>query len=333
MKYFLALILLCGTSVCYSQKKKDKNCLVAFSDATSGETLYGYKSMKGRIVIPAKFLLAGSDTFCKMAFVYDQKDGWQGINTKGQRMLTPYIFDNGPDYVEQGVFRIVEQGKIGFATPDGDIVIPAQFDFVTPFDEQGYARYFIGGERVYLQHSSLGRMSSEAEAPLVMDHYWVWGGDIIEAGFVDLKGQRTTTPTNEQLARMAQTLTSDFIDRIQREDFKGIEHLLAEDIYCFLRFDEMPEERPFVTKEMFLRRYIYRVFSQATMERLQRNEMRAGVEEEANADMQPGSVDVRVLYTIYRANEFGDGHEGVQFGFWWNFYKGKWLLYGIETIP
>ena len=49
-------------------------------------------------------------------------------------------FDNGPDYVGEGVFRIIENNKIGFADArTGKIVIPPQFDCAFPF-ENGTAK-------------------------------------------------------------------------------------------------------------------------------------------------------------------------------------------------
>lgn len=40
-----------------------------------------------------------------------------------------------------------------------------------------------------------------------------------------------------------------------------------------------------------------------------------------------------VLYTTYRRNEFGDGHEGAQFVFQLKEEKGILKLNGIETVP
>src|SRR5690606_5505820 len=43
-------------------------------------------------------------------------------------------YDNGPDYIENGLFRILnEDDLIGFANMDGEIVIPPQYPYVAPF--------------------------------------------------------------------------------------------------------------------------------------------------------------------------------------------------------
>jgi len=143
----------------YLFKYEDDNCLC-----------FGYKNIKGEIVIPAKYSLA-EDTFCTTAFVCEN-DGWKLIDRKGNILLVPFIYDIGPDYIVEGVFRFVENGKMGFATHEGKISIPAQFDFVTPF-ENGFAEYYIGGHRKY---------SPDGE-------YWSWV-ESNETGYINHTGTR-----------------------------------------------------------------------------------------------------------------------------------------------
>ena len=55
-------------------------------------------------------------------------------------------FDNGPDYVSDGLFRIVgKNSKIGFADTCGAIVIPPVFSYATPF-HNGEAKVAFGGK-------------------------------------------------------------------------------------------------------------------------------------------------------------------------------------------
>ena len=55
-------------------------------------------------------------------------------------------FDNGPDYVSDGLFRIVgKNSKIGFADTCGAIVIPPVFSYATPF-HNGEAKVSFGGK-------------------------------------------------------------------------------------------------------------------------------------------------------------------------------------------
>ncbi|PSK91112.1 WG repeat-containing protein [Taibaiella chishuiensis] len=166
MNRFFALVFLLLPVACLAQRPADY--WVAYTDTSSGDPLTGYKSLDGNIAIAAKYLWA-SDTFYTMAIVFDQ--GWIGINRKQEIILRPFIFDNGPDYVVEGLFRFVEGEKMGFADPDGHKVIPARYDFVTPFEE-GLAAYTLGGYKQYDQSRQ---------------HWWWTGG--YEQGFVNRDGQ------------------------------------------------------------------------------------------------------------------------------------------------
>ena len=53
---------------------------------------------------------------------------------------TAYQYDNGADYVREGLYRIVDaQGKMGYADEQGRVVIAPRFAFGFPF-EQGRAK-------------------------------------------------------------------------------------------------------------------------------------------------------------------------------------------------
>lgn len=58
--------------------------------------------------------------------------------------------DNGPDYVKEGLFRIMdEKGLMGFADSSGHIIITPQFKFAYPF-EGGKAKVtFTGKQKSY----------------------------------------------------------------------------------------------------------------------------------------------------------------------------------------
>jgi hypothetical protein len=147
----------------YLLKYDDDDCLC-----------FGYKNEKGEIVIPAKYF-AAEDTLHTTAFVYEDKD-WKLIDRNENTLLFPFIYDNGPDYIVEGVFRFVENEKMGFATHEGKIVIPARFDFVMPF-ENGIAEYHIGGYREYLPDGE----------------HWYWTGSK-ETGYINCAGERVSFP-------------------------------------------------------------------------------------------------------------------------------------------
>lgn len=75
-------------------------------------------------------------------------EGWVYVDRDNRPILRPYIFDNGPDYFEENLARFVENGKMGFHDQALNIVIPAKYDFVYPF-ENGTAQ---AGTNCTIQH-------------------------------------------------------------------------------------------------------------------------------------------------------------------------------------
>ncbi|NOQ71482.1 MAG: hypothetical protein GQ574_05750 [Crocinitomix sp.] len=61
------------------------------------------------------------------------------INNKGEYLFDAYIYDYGPDNTEEGRFRIMKNGKIGFANEKGEIVVEPQFECAHYFQD-GKAR-------------------------------------------------------------------------------------------------------------------------------------------------------------------------------------------------
>ena len=159
------------------------DCLIAFNDK---EQQIGYQTQQGKVIIPAQYLLA-DEQLCNMAFVFDENKGFVAINRQNQVILTPYIYDNGPDYLQEGLFRFVENGKIGFANVDGKKIIPARYDFVTPFAD-GAAQYYIGGEPIYEDGRTRQQIIAEDGVEGLTDKHWTWGGNIIEKGYIDKQG-------------------------------------------------------------------------------------------------------------------------------------------------
>lgn len=106
---------------------------------------YGYRDASG-VVIGPRYDVAMEFTKGGIAAVAD-KDGWHIIDREGTHLMTPFIFDNGPDDFVEGLARFVEDGKIGFHDENGSVVIAARFDFVRSF-EGGKARACDGCESV-----------------------------------------------------------------------------------------------------------------------------------------------------------------------------------------
>ncbi len=64
--------------------------------------------------------------------------------TRAGKAVVMFTFDNGPDDFSEGLARFVgPNGKIGFVDQTLNVVIPARFDFATPF-EDGRAHICMG---------------------------------------------------------------------------------------------------------------------------------------------------------------------------------------------
>ena len=65
-------------------------------------------------------------------------------------------------------------------------------DYAAPFVD-GYATYYIGGEPIYEDGRTRAQIIKEDGTKGLMDKHWYWGGDIIEVGYLDNKGNRHKT--------------------------------------------------------------------------------------------------------------------------------------------
>jgi hypothetical protein len=96
--------------------------------------LFGYKDENQKIVIPPEYILAQEFSRGGIAPVVDDK-GWVYINSKGKKIIRPYIVDNGPDYFSEGYARFVKKNKFGFFDEKGRIKIKTAFDYASSFSE------------------------------------------------------------------------------------------------------------------------------------------------------------------------------------------------------
>lgn len=91
------------------------------------------------------------------------------------RPVTPFRYDNGDDYVREGLYRIVDdRGRMGFADASGRVVIEPRFAFAFPF-EGGKARVTDRGER--------------RDVPGSHGEHWYWESDAWYS--IDKTGRRT----------------------------------------------------------------------------------------------------------------------------------------------
>src|SRR5690554_6149124 len=93
-----------------------------------------YLNKKGDTIIPyGKYSVSYSDTIKTFGIVLAKNsDDLIGINQKDQRLYEIQWYDNGPDYIKEGLFRILRNGKTGYADNSGRIVIEPQFECAYP---------------------------------------------------------------------------------------------------------------------------------------------------------------------------------------------------------
>ncbi|MCC6725901.1 MAG: WG repeat-containing protein [Saprospiraceae bacterium] len=108
--------------------------LISFADTTNNT--YGYKDSKGAVVIPSgKYDLIFTDTFRNYAIVTVPDLGFVGIDRNEKILYQVFQYDNGPDTPSAGLFRVIKDGKIGYADfKTGAIVIPIQYPCAWPFE-------------------------------------------------------------------------------------------------------------------------------------------------------------------------------------------------------
>lgn len=135
--FFLFLLMASGMFACSGKAEDDYLYLV--TDPNDLES-YGYANAKGEIIIPTgKYGVCYTDTLKSFAVVLKDRAGFLGIDRNEKVLFEVYPFGNGPDYPQEGLFRIIEDDKIGYANMDGEIVIKPQYDCAYSF-ENGKAK-------------------------------------------------------------------------------------------------------------------------------------------------------------------------------------------------
>lgn len=144
------------------------------------ETSCGFKDLNGALKIEyGKYPMIFTDTFRRYAIVWKEKLGLIGIDRNEKVLYEVYNYDNGPDIIEEGYFRIVKHDKIGFAdSQTGKVKIKPQFSTARPF-ENGYAL-----------------ICPNCESKKEMEHsVWVNG----KWGIIDKKGKVVVAPNYDNI--------------------------------------------------------------------------------------------------------------------------------------
>lgn len=154
------------TSTCYVKSMKTQEMMIkvytvilfllAVSTSSQAQTLYkvgkdglyGYVNATNDTVIACEYFHAYTDSIKTLGFVFDfKKRKIICFNNKGERLFHVFKYDDGPDYIRDGLFRIInDKGLIGFADSLGNVVVEPQFKCAFPFYD-GKAKVAFRGKR------------------------------------------------------------------------------------------------------------------------------------------------------------------------------------------
>lgn len=133
-KLIFAVLIIFLISACSSKKE---HYLVKFHEGEFDEigVPTGYLNSKGDTLIPiGKYYYGYTDTIRDFGMVLDKETGKiLGIDQNAKELFEVFKYDNGPDYSDSGLFRIIINGKIGYANLKGKIVIKPDFECAYPF--------------------------------------------------------------------------------------------------------------------------------------------------------------------------------------------------------
>lgn len=132
-----------------------------------------YLNERGDTIVPyGKYRYCQTDTIKKIGFVYENKPKDARIiciNDAGKELFYVFKYDNGPDYIQEGLFRIMdEDGLVGFADSLGNVIIEPQFKFAYPF-KGGKAKATLKGERKVVPGSDGEKHYWESETWFYID--------------------------------------------------------------------------------------------------------------------------------------------------------------------
>lgn len=141
---------------------------------TNGETNEncGYVNQNGDTLFPIgtfDFCFSDSMDFAIVIRHEDHEPGIPAFDSKGNEIFRVFVYDNGPDYIEDGTFRIIKNGLVGYATEAGKVIVPPMYEAAWPFKN--------------------GRALVSFKATKVQDgEHWIWFEE--DPFYIDKNGNR-----------------------------------------------------------------------------------------------------------------------------------------------
>jgi hypothetical protein len=154
MKYFIPFFVLLFLTSCQTAtqehidiiepsvtpKKVDYLLSIRKENVTEFSGTSGYTTPEGDTIVPiGKYVHCFSDTIFDIGFVLKEGTTCMAIDKTGKELYQVKWYDNGPDYISEGLFRMIKDGKTGYANEKGEIVIKPLYECADPF-EGGKAR-------------------------------------------------------------------------------------------------------------------------------------------------------------------------------------------------
>lgn len=129
----ISVTLLIVSGGCSQSKKAEFLTLVC---EKNDDSKCGYEDSNRKIVIPiGKYSYCYTDTLKDFAVVMDKNNRCIAIDINENELFEVYWYDNGPDYLSEGFFRIKKDDKIGYANEKGEIIIKPQYKCAFPFED------------------------------------------------------------------------------------------------------------------------------------------------------------------------------------------------------
>jgi hypothetical protein len=111
---------------------------------------FGFRDGKSRVVIQAIYNHVYDFSPMGIAAVVDDTHPFLFIDTSGKVLAQAFAYDNGPDYFQEGLARIVDATKkVGFITERGTIAIAPQYESAAGFCH-GKAEVELNGETYFI---------------------------------------------------------------------------------------------------------------------------------------------------------------------------------------
>lgn len=151
MRFFILIAMTLVALSCATSKHADKSSSETFEKKGDkdkkesvliqvSDTECAYVNLNGDTIIAANaYQMCFADTIKYFGAFLTHDNTFVGVDPNNQVLFEIFQYDNGPDYISEGLFRIVLEDKIGYANERGEIVILPKYACAFPF-ENGKAK-------------------------------------------------------------------------------------------------------------------------------------------------------------------------------------------------